>query len=83
MRVKVNVEDENDNEPVFEEVNVTISLLESIPLHTVIAQVHATDKDVSQPNSAVSYFLSDTSSPFSIDQDSGKHNKLHATYNKI
>jgi len=47
MRVKVNVEDENDNEPVFEEVNVTISLLESIPLHTVIAQVHATDKDVS------------------------------------
>ncbi|KFV61323.1 Protocadherin Fat 2, partial [Dryobates pubescens] len=74
-RVEVEVEDVNDNPPVFSEMIYTASVSESLPAHTPVVQLFASDKD-SGRNKAVSYQIlddgSDAAKFFSIDASTGQ-----------
>ncbi|KAI2804340.1 hypothetical protein BLOT_003322, partial [Blomia tropicalis] len=87
--VSVNIEilDENDNQPVFEQENYIVSIpFDSHPGRTVI-QVHATDPD-SANNGEVTYWIKNTHGIFEIDAKTGlvrlvsalPNNKQNATY---
>ncbi|KAL3853664.1 hypothetical protein ACJMK2_017188 [Sinanodonta woodiana] len=68
--VNVLISDVNDNAPVFDLVNFSISLLESSPIGTKVSSVCARDVDSSiNNNNVVIYSL--TSSHFTIDVNSG------------
>ncbi|XP_053572156.1 LOW QUALITY PROTEIN: protocadherin gamma-C5-like [Bombina bombina] len=54
--VTVIVQDFNDNAPVFNQSTYTISLLENLPLNTVIIKLNATDLDEGS-NGVVQYFI--------------------------
>ena len=71
----VNVTDENDNAPVFDEPDYNISLPVSTGVGTSVLQVQATDADSPGPNSDISYFLvpsSDSEEFFGISEDTGQ-----------
>uniref|UniRef100_A0A8C2T5B4 FAT atypical cadherin 2 n=1 Tax=Coturnix japonica TaxID=93934 RepID=A0A8C2T5B4_COTJA len=74
-RVEVEVEDINDNPPVFSEMIYTASVSESMPAHTPVVQVFASDKD-SGRNKVVSYQIlddgSDATKFFNIDTSTGQ-----------
>ncbi|XP_054003257.1 protein dachsous [Hylaeus anthracinus] len=48
-QVELNVEDANDNPPMFPTTSVRISVPESHPLHTALYVAHATDPDTTPP----------------------------------
>lgn len=56
VSVHINVEDVNDNPPVFEKSSYSASVSEAIPFGTSILRVNATDKD-SGNNQRVQYFI--------------------------
>ncbi|XP_061473408.1 protocadherin Fat 2 [Rhineura floridana] len=72
--VEVEVEDINDNSPVFSQVVYTGSVSEGMPAQTPIAQLFATDRD-SVRNKVISYKIledrSDTSTFFNVDASTG------------
>lgn len=74
-RVEVEVEDINDNPPVFSEMIYTASVSESMPAHTPVVQIIASDKD-SGRNKVVSYQIlddgSDATKFFNIDASTGQ-----------
>lgn len=55
-KVVVNVEDVNDNNPVFEKSNMTIWINENDPAGSIVTKVKATDADFSE-NAYVSYSI--------------------------
>ena len=58
LTIRVNIEDENDNGPIFEKPEYTVTIDENVVLHTVILQVRATDADIGQ-NAAITYSFSE------------------------
>uniref|UniRef100_U3ICD8 FAT atypical cadherin 2 n=1 Tax=Anas platyrhynchos platyrhynchos TaxID=8840 RepID=U3ICD8_ANAPP len=74
-RVEVEVEDINDNPPVFSQMIYTASVSESMPAHTPVIQIFASDKD-SGRNKVVSYQIlddgSDATKFFNIDANTGQ-----------
>jgi len=68
--VVITLEDENDNIPVFENVEYSVLLLENSPLQQPVDVVLATDNDAGS-NGEVSYSIPDSSVPFSIDAQNG------------
>ncbi|XP_037031417.1 fat-like cadherin-related tumor suppressor homolog isoform X7 [Bradysia coprophila] len=70
-KVKINVNDMNDNDPVFEQSNVTIWVDENEPAGTTVTKVTARDKD-SGENAYISYSIANLNDvPFDIDHFSG------------
>lgn len=55
-KVKINIEDRNDENPVFEKVNMTIWVDENEPAGSIVTKVKATDADSSE-NAYVSYSI--------------------------
>lgn len=70
-KVKINIQDTNDNDPVFEQANVTIWVDENDPAGTTVTKVLAKDRD-SGENAYISYSLANLNEvPFDIDHFSG------------
>ncbi|XP_010181879.1 PREDICTED: protocadherin Fat 2 [Mesitornis unicolor] len=74
-RVEVEVEDINDNPPVFSQMIYTASVSESLPAQTPVVQLSASDKD-SGRNKLVSYQILDDGSDapkfFNLDASTGQ-----------
>ncbi|EDW39521.1 GL11897 [Drosophila persimilis] len=70
-KVKINVQDMNDNDPIFEEMNTIISINENNLAGSFVAKLTAKDKD-SGENSYISYSIANLNTvPFEIDHFSG------------
>lgn len=70
-KVKINVLDTNDNDPLFEKSEVTVYLDENEPAGTSVTKVTARDKD-SGENAYISYSIANLNPvPFEIDHFSG------------
>lgn len=69
-QLNIQVEDVNDNIPVFTEV-VSGSVLENEPAGTAVMQVRAIDADSSMANNRVTYELADNRDYFAIDPYTG------------
>ncbi|EAA03233.5 AGAP011529-PA, partial [Anopheles gambiae str. PEST] len=70
-KVKINVQDTNDNDPIFETANLTIYVDENEPAGTSVTKVTARDKDLGE-NAYISYSIANLNDvPFDIDHFSG------------
>jgi len=70
--LKIEVEDENDERPVFNDIK-TGNVLENEPNGTVVMRVQAIDKDGTSPNNIVTYFLdAEQQENFEIDANTGE-----------
>ncbi|XP_058828867.1 fat-like cadherin-related tumor suppressor homolog isoform X4 [Topomyia yanbarensis] len=70
-KVKINVQDTNDNDPIFETNNMTIWVDENEPAGTTVTKVTARDKDLGE-NAYISYSIANLNDvPFDIDHFSG------------
>ncbi|KGL79349.1 Protocadherin Fat 2, partial [Tinamus guttatus] len=73
--VEVEVEDINDNPPIFSQMIYTASVSESLPAQTPVVQISASDKD-SGRNKMISYQIlddgSDSAKFFNIDASTGQ-----------
>lgn len=70
-KVKINVQDTNDNDPIFEQSNMTIWVDENEPAGTTVTKVTARDRD-SGENAYISYSIANLNDvPFDIDHFSG------------
>ncbi|EMP24712.1 Protocadherin Fat 2 [Chelonia mydas] len=78
--VEVEVEDINDNPPVFSQMLYTASVSEGLPAQTLVVQLFASDKD-SGRNKVISYQILDDSSgatkSFDIDSNTGQITTAH------
>ncbi|XP_076362821.1 cadherin-related tumor suppressor-like [Tachypleus tridentatus] len=70
LHLNITILDVNDNPPIFDHSDYSVSLNESVPLGTSVLEVHATDNDISD-NAKITYFLSETESQFSVDSQTG------------
>ncbi|CAG9112803.1 unnamed protein product [Plutella xylostella] len=68
--IQIEVEDVNDNIPIFSEVR-SGQVLENEPPGTQVMQVRAFDADGTSANNQVTYELGDASDPFAIDTLTG------------
>jgi len=71
IRLLVNVNDDNDNEPTFDRPIYDLDVVENSPPGTTVGRVHATDKDIGI-NGRIEYQLQ-TQSP---QQDSGEPHRF-------
>lgn len=70
-KVKINVQDTNDNDPIFEQTNMTIWVDENEHAGTTVTKVTARDRD-SGENAYISYSIANLNDvPFDIDHFSG------------
>jgi protocadherin Fat 1/2/3 len=70
-KVKVYVEDTNDNDPIFDKPEMTVWIDENLPAGTSVTTVHAKDKDRGE-NAYISYLIANINKvPFEIDHFSG------------
>lgn len=70
-KVKINVQDTNDNDPIFEQTNMTIWVDENEHAGTTVTKVSARDRD-SGENAYISYSIANLNDvPFDIDHFSG------------
>ncbi|VEN58944.1 unnamed protein product [Callosobruchus maculatus] len=70
-KVKIYVEDTNDNDPIFEKPEAVIWIDENMPAGTPVTTVHARDKDRGE-NAYISYLIANLNKvPFEIDYFSG------------
>lgn len=70
-KVKINVQDTNDNDPIFEQTNQTIWIDENEPAGTTVTKVTARDRD-SGENAYISYSIANLHEvPFEIEHFSG------------
>ncbi|XP_060526655.1 fat-like cadherin-related tumor suppressor homolog isoform X2 [Cylas formicarius] len=70
-KVKVYVEDTNDNDPIFDKSEMTVWIDENLPAGTSVTTVHAKDKDRGE-NAYISYLIANLNQvPFEIDHFSG------------
>lgn len=70
LQVNVTILDVNDNPPIFDHSDYTVSLNESVPPGTTVLQVMATDIDLGD-NAKITYYLADTERQFSVDPETG------------
>ncbi|XP_049764629.1 cadherin-related tumor suppressor-like [Schistocerca cancellata] len=70
LLVNVTVLDVNDNPPIFDHSDYTVSLNESAPPGTHVLQVTATDSDVGD-NARIAYYLSEGERQFAVDAETG------------
>lgn len=70
LQVNVSILDVNDNPPIFDQSDFSVSLNESVPPGTVVLKVTATDSDLGD-NSKITYEVSDTEKQFAVDPESG------------
>uniref|UniRef100_UPI0037E89D79 protocadherin-23-like n=1 Tax=Semicossyphus pulcher TaxID=241346 RepID=UPI0037E89D79 len=74
LQVNINVLDENDNPPVFNQTEYHASLPEDAPMLSAVCQVHASDLDLGE-NARITYEInrrqSDPNEMFSINETSG------------
>ena len=63
--VRITVEDENDNAPVFSLTHDTLQVSEDLPQNTAVAEYRATDADVGT-NANIEYSLSPDNIPFTL-----------------
>lgn len=70
LQVNVSILDVNDNPPIFDQSDFSVSLNESVPPGTTVLKVTATDSDLSD-NSKISYEVTDTEKQFAVDPESG------------
>lgn len=71
--LQINVNDDNDHSPVFEQAQYEASIRESSPIATTVVTVRATDQD-SGPNAEIEYSIVNPTGPneaFRIDSHSG------------
>ena len=71
--LQINVNDENDHAPVFEQASYEASLRESAPIGTTVVTVRATDQD-SGPNAEIEYSIlnpTGANEAFKIDSRTG------------
>lgn len=68
--IQIEVEDVNDNIPIFSEIR-SGSVLENEEIGTPVMQVRAFDADGTSANNQVTYELGDPTDPFSIDSITG------------
>uniref|UniRef100_A0A3B3YQB3 FAT atypical cadherin 3b n=1 Tax=Poecilia mexicana TaxID=48701 RepID=A0A3B3YQB3_9TELE len=71
-RVQINIEDANDNSPVFSKPSYDIAINESLPVGTVVLVVSAVDSDKGENGYVTHTINGEESIPFSIDQDTGE-----------
>lgn len=74
INVDINIEDSNDNAPVFTTADYEYTISEGTPVGSSIVQISATDADISgSPNSEVSYDITSGNDEgfFKIDKSSG------------
>ncbi|RZC35664.1 fat-like cadherin-related tumor suppressor -like [Asbolus verrucosus] len=70
-KVKVYVEDTNDNDPIFDKPEMTVWIDENMPAGTAVTTVHAKDRDRGE-NAYISYLIANINKvPFEIDHFSG------------
>lgn len=70
-KVKIYVEDTNDNDPIFEKSEMTVTIDENMPAGTSVTTVHAKDRDRGE-NAYISYLIANlVKVPFEIDHFSG------------
>lgn len=70
LQVNVTILDVNDNPPIFDQSDFSVSLNESVPPGTVVLKVTATDSDLGD-NSKITYEVTDTERQFAVDPESG------------
>nr|XP_005995389.1 PREDICTED: protocadherin gamma-C5 isoform X12 [Latimeria chalumnae] len=76
-KISINIQDVNDNAPVFDQLVYKVSLLENIPIGTFVLKVKATDLDEG-PNGEIEYSFSSSSISehvqrlFSLDSHTGE-----------
>lgn len=70
-KVKIYVEDTNDNDPIFDKSEMTVWIDENLPAGTSVTTVHAKDRDRGE-NAYISYLIANINKvPFEIDHFSG------------
>ncbi|XP_045494732.1 cadherin-related tumor suppressor [Colias croceus] len=70
LQVNVTILDVNDNPPIFDQSDFSVSLNESVPPGTTVLKVTATDSDLGD-NSKITYEVTDTEKQFAVDPESG------------
>ncbi|KPP73822.1 protocadherin-20-like [Scleropages formosus] len=71
MFVKIQVIDENDNAPIFEQSLVNLFIEENNPPNMFLTKLHATDKDSKERGEVVYLLGSDAPSIFALDRVTG------------
>ena len=69
-QVIIEINDVNDNAPIFDQKVFTASMREDTPIGAIASKIHATDRDALPVNKKLNYEILD-SDEFSIDSDSG------------
>ena len=76
MRVQVQVQDANDNNPKFNNYTYTVSIVENIPVDSTVIRLHAHDPDAGLNGDVVYEFSPQTQEEygdlFAIDADTGE-----------
>jgi hypothetical protein len=70
LQVNVSILDVNDNPPIFDQSDFSVSLNESVPPGTTVLKVTATDSDLGD-NSKITYEVTDMEKQFAVDPESG------------
>lgn len=70
LLVKIAILDVNDNPPIFDHSDYTVSLNESVPTGTFVLTVRATDIDDGD-NSRITYYVDETQEQFFVDPETG------------
>lgn len=70
LLVNVTILDVNDNPPMFDHSDYSVSLNESVPPGTPVLPVVATDADAGD-NARITYYLADGERRFAVDPDTG------------
>ncbi|XP_059046362.1 cadherin-related tumor suppressor [Achroia grisella] len=70
LQVNVTILDVNDNPPIFDQSDFSVSLNESVTPGTTVLKVTATDSDLGD-NSKITYEVTDTEKQFAVDPESG------------
>lgn len=70
LQVNVTILDVNDNPPIFDQSDFSVSLNESVPPGTTVLKVTATDSDLGD-NCKITYEVTDTEKQFAVDPESG------------
>ena len=80
LTVNINITDTNDNPPLFDQSDYSTTVNETIPVHTSIIQVHATDRDIGR-NADIRYrIVNDDYSQFDVDERTGIVRTLRQLY---
>lgn len=76
MTLNITVVDFNDSPPTFDHSEYMVSISENTPGDSSVMQVRATDGDVGS-NAEISYFITDDTNQFKINQETGVVKTLH------